>query len=157
MTEQQTPTVSSSWHIRWMIRRDLPEVLLAEKLGGSFRWNEGVFLEQLAARNVIGMVAERNGLVCGFMVYVLHEKRLQLSNLVVHPEWCGSGAGSTMIEKLKGKLSSHRRVKLRANVPEHLTRLQVFLGRHGFRAVRSQGGVYRMEFVFEDANVEAET
>ena len=46
-------------HIRWMIRRDMPEVLDIERDSFEFPWSEEDFMRCLRQRNCIGMVAER--------------------------------------------------------------------------------------------------
>lgn len=43
-------------HIRWMIRRDMQEVLEIEKSGFEFPWSEEDFIRCLRQRNCIGMV-----------------------------------------------------------------------------------------------------
>lgn len=43
-------------HIRWMIRRDMPEVLHIEESGYAYPWGEEDFLTILRQRNCIGMV-----------------------------------------------------------------------------------------------------
>ena len=45
-------------HIRWMIRRDMPEVLDIENQAFEFPWTEEDFIRCLRQRNCIGMVAE---------------------------------------------------------------------------------------------------
>ena len=45
-------------HIRWMIRRDMPEVLGIENSSFEFSWSEDDFIRCLRQRNCIGMVAE---------------------------------------------------------------------------------------------------
>ena len=45
-------------HIRWMIRRDMSEVLEIEKSSFEFPWSEEDFIRCLRQRNCIGMVAE---------------------------------------------------------------------------------------------------
>ena len=45
-------------HIRWMIRRDMPEVLDVERSSFEFPWAEDDFIRCLRQRNCIGMVAE---------------------------------------------------------------------------------------------------
>ena len=60
-------------HIRWMIRRDYAEVLAIEARGFEFPWCEDDFIRCLRQRNCIGMVAERDDRVAGFMVYELHK------------------------------------------------------------------------------------
>ena len=52
-------------HIRWMIRRDMPEVLQTEQLSFEYAWNEEDFLRCLRQRNCIGMVAEHGEKVEG--------------------------------------------------------------------------------------------
>ena len=47
-------------HIRWMIRRDMPEVLAVEGESFEFPWCEEDFLRCLRQRNCIGMVAEQH-------------------------------------------------------------------------------------------------
>ena len=45
-------------HIRWMIRRDMAEVLEIERAAFEFPWFEEEFIRCLRQRNCIGMVAE---------------------------------------------------------------------------------------------------
>ena len=54
-------------HIRWMIRRDMPEVLSIENESFEFPWSEEDFIRCLRQRNCIGMVAEHHDRV------VVHE------------------------------------------------------------------------------------
>ena len=62
-------------HIRWMIRRDMPEVLDIENRSFEFPWSEEEFIRCLRQRNCIGMVAEHEQHVVGFMIYELHKNR----------------------------------------------------------------------------------
>lgn len=74
--------------IRWLIRRDMPEVLDIEL--GSFKfgiWNEDDFMCCLRQRNCIGMVAEYNHRIVGFMIYQLHKAKLHVLNFAVDPEF----------------------------------------------------------------------
>ena len=66
-------------HIRWMIRRDMPEVLDIESESFEFPWSEDDFIRCLRQRNCIGMVAELDDQVVGFMIYELHKTRLHIS------------------------------------------------------------------------------
>ena len=45
-------------HIRWMIRRDMPEILEIEKQSFEFPWCEEDFIRCLRQRNCIGMVRQ---------------------------------------------------------------------------------------------------
>jgi len=44
--------------IRWLIRRDMPEVFSIERRSFEFPWCEEKFLEHLRRRNCIGLVVE---------------------------------------------------------------------------------------------------
>src|SRR5215212_10833205 len=94
-------------HIRWMIRRDMPEVLQTEQESFEYAWTEEDFLRCLRQRNCIGMVAEQGERVVGFMIYELHKQKLHILNFAVHPQFRHFGVGGQMVSKLIGKLSSH--------------------------------------------------
>ena len=96
-------------HIRWMIRRDMPEVIQIEKGSFEFPWCEDDFIRCLRQRNCIGMVAEQGERVVGFMIYELHKTRLHVLNFAVAPEHRRLNVGQQMIDKLVSKLSSQRR------------------------------------------------
>src|SRR5262245_7812977 len=89
-------------HIRWMIRRDMPEVLAIETGSFEFPWCENDFLRCLRQRNCIGMVAEHEDRLAGFMIYELHKSRLHVLNFAVASSARRLGVGSQMIEKLIG-------------------------------------------------------
>src|ERR1700744_4844016 len=105
-------------HIRWMIRRDMPEVLTTELASFEYAWTEDDFLRCLRQRNCIGVVAEANDRNVGFMIYELHKNRLHVLNFAVSPETRRTRIGSQMVAKLIGKLSSHRRTKITLAVRE---------------------------------------
>ena len=123
-------------HIRWMIRRDMPEVLQTEQASFEFAWTEEDFLRCLRQRNCIGMVAEQGEKVVGFMIYELHKAKLHILNFAVAPSHRRTGIGAQMITKLIGKLSSHRRTKITLAVRERNLPAQVFFRTQEFRAVK---------------------
>jgi ribosomal-protein-alanine N-acetyltransferase len=123
-------------HIRWMIRRDMPEVLQTEQESFEFAWTEEDFLRCLRQRNCIGMVAERGEKVVGFMIYELHKAKLHILNFAVHPCCRRVGVGAQMVAKLISKLSSHRRTRITLEVRETNLAAQLFFRQQGFRAVR---------------------
>ena len=123
-------------HIRWMIRRDMPEVLHAEQQSFEFAWMEEDFLRCLRQRNCIGMVAEHNDRIVGFMIYELHKNRLHVLNFAVAPNYRRAGIGAQMVSKLIGKLSSHRRSKITLAVRERNLAAQVFFRNQDFKATR---------------------
>jgi [ribosomal protein S18]-alanine N-acetyltransferase len=122
-------------HVRWMIRRDMPEVLAIEQECFEFPWYEDDFLRCLRQRNCIGMVAEASERVVGFMVYELHKHRLHILNFAVHPQFRRRGVGSQMAKKLIGKLSHDRRSRIMLEIRETNLPAQLFFRALGFRAV----------------------
>jgi len=121
-------------HIRWMIRRDMPEVLEIERASFEFPWFEEDFVRCLRQRNCIGMVAEHAEHVVGFMIYELHKTRLHILNFAVAPAVRHRSVGTQMIEKLVGKLSSQRRTQITLEVRETNLPAQIFFRQNGFRA-----------------------
>ena len=123
-------------HIRWMIRRDMPEVLQTEQESFEYAWTEEDFLRCLRQRNCIGMVAEQGEKVVGFMIYELHKAKLHILNFAVHPHCRRTGVGAQMVAKLISKLSSHRRTRITLAVRETNLGAQLFFKALEFRALR---------------------
>jgi ribosomal-protein-alanine N-acetyltransferase len=119
-----------------MIRRDMTEVLEIENQSFEFPWSEEDFIRCLRQRNCIGMVAEHDEHVAGFMIYELHRNRLHMLNFAVASEFRRRGVGDQMVQKLIGKLSSQRRNKILLEVRETNLGAQLFFRRLGFRAVQ---------------------
>jgi len=122
-------------HVRWMIRRDMTEVLAIENESFEFPWCEEDFIRCLRQRNCIGMVAEHEGRVVGFMIYELHKNRLHVLNLAVGSRHRRTGVGAQMVQKLAGKLSNQRRSRILLEVRETNLAAQLFFRASGFRAV----------------------
>ncbi len=131
-TEKERCTVD----VRWMIRRDLPDVLQVEQQSFEYAWTEEDFLRCLLHRNCIGMVAERGGKIAGFMMYELHNHKLHLLNFAVHPAFRRKGVATQMIETLKRKLASHRRTRISLEVRETNLQAQLFFRSQYFTARR---------------------
>ena len=142
MSTNRTEKEQVRVHIRWMIRRDMPEVLQTEQESFEYAWTEEDFLRCLRQRNCIGMVAEQGEKVIGFMIYELHKTKLHILNFAVHPTCRRSGVGAQMVTKLISKLSSHRRTRITLEVRETNLVAQLFFRAQGFRAVRVLRGYY---------------
>ncbi len=136
MSTSRTEKEQVRVHIRWMIRRDMPEVLQTEQESFEYAWTEEDFLRCLRQRNCIGMVAEQGEKVVGFMIYELHKNKLHILNFAVHPSCRRLGVGAQMTAKLVSKLSSHRRTRITLEVRETNLGAQLFFRSQGFRAVR---------------------
>jgi [ribosomal protein S18]-alanine N-acetyltransferase len=129
-------------HIRWMIRRDMGEVLQIERESFEFPWVDEDFIRCLRQRNCIGMVAEHEGRVAGFMIYELHKTRIHVLNFAVDEAYQRRGVGSQMVAKLIAKLSSQRRSRIVLEVRETNLSAQLFFRENGFRAVSVLHGYY---------------
>jgi ribosomal-protein-alanine N-acetyltransferase len=159
MSTGRTEKEQARVHIRWMIRRDMPEVLQTEQDSFEYSWTEEDFLRCLRQRNCIGMVAEQGEKVVGFMIYELHKSKLHILNFAVHPSWRRNGIGGQMVAKLVSKLSSHRRTRISLAVRERNLSAQLFFRSQGFRAVRVLRAYYEdsgedaflMEYAFAGA------
>lgn len=135
--------------IRWLIRRDMPEVLDIESMCFEYGWTEDDFLACLRQQNCIGMVAEHEHRIVGFMVYELHKHRLHVLNFAVLPSVQGCGVGAAMVQRLFDKLSMLRRSEISTLVRERNLDAQLFFRAQGFRCV----GTLRDEY--EDTGEDA--
>ncbi len=140
-------------HVRWTIRRDMPEVLRIEAATNPQPWSEEDFLTCLRQRHCIGMVAEVGDKVLGFMIYELHKTKLHLVR------FAGEGVKEALIEKLLKQLSSRQRSRITIVVPESdLDSLEFFRQRR-FLATDMLWGEFedtdgiRMEYVLDNAEV----
>ncbi|MGA2618796.1 MAG: ribosomal protein S18-alanine N-acetyltransferase [Thermoguttaceae bacterium] len=122
-------------HIRWMIRRDMAEVLQIERENFEFSWVDEDFVRCLRQRNCIGMVAEYEDRVVGFMIYELHKSRIHVLNFAVAAAYKRHGVGSQMVAKLIAKLSPARRSRIVLEVRETNLAAQLFFRENGFRAI----------------------
>ncbi len=129
------PYQNVGFHVRWMIRRDMQEVLAIEAESFEFPWSEEEFIRCLRQRNCIGMVAELNDQIVGYMIYELHKNRLHVLNFAVDTTGRRQGVGAKMISKLIGKLSPQRRSRILLEVRETNLAAQLFFRAQGFRAV----------------------
>ncbi len=113
-------------HVRWMVRRNISDVLRIEDESFEFPWPEEDFIRTLRQRNCIGMVAvdERS------------ETPLHLLSLAVEPESRRRGVGKALVDKLIAKLAEGRRNTILTEVRERNLAAQLFFRAQGFRAVR---------------------
>lgn len=140
---------SAKPHVRWMIQRDLPQVVQIEQSSFVPPWAAEDWRTHLRPGNVIGQVAElrlRPGdddgafRVIACMAYELRKSSIGVTRLAVHPDFRRCGVGSLMLEKLYGKLSPYRRRSLKLEVPEDDLGAQLFLKAARFKAVQVARG-----------------
>jgi ribosomal-protein-alanine N-acetyltransferase len=146
-----TPQQDVGFHVRWMIRRDMADVLQIETDAFEFTWSEEEFVRCLRQRNCIGMVAEWDDKIVGYMIYELHKNRLHILNFAVAPQFRRRGVGARMTTKLVAKLTAQRRSRILLEVRETNLAAQLFFRNQGFRAVSVLRDFY--EDTTEDAYV----
>ena len=142
MTQPIVKTLPLATHIRWMIRRDMDQVLAIEEEvflnEWACPWTKEEFIRCSRQRNCIGMVAEGIGefedKVLGYMMYELERNGLYIINLAVAAAVQRRKIGSQLIAKLRSKLSAERRCKIELNVCEANLAAQQFLSHEGFIA-----------------------
>jgi len=146
-------------HIRWMISRDMQEVVDIESQSFEFAWSQDDFVKCLSQRNCIGMVAEYNDHIAGYMIYEILNRRLHLLNLAVAPAYRRMGVGRQMAQKLISKLARRRRRQILLEVRETNLAAQVFFRDLDFRAISllrdfyddSTEDAYLMQYRYRDA------
>lgn len=121
--------------IRWLIRKDMPDVLHIENACFTQCWSEHDFLTVLRQRNCIGMVVDHGHEIAGFYIYELQKQRLRILNLAVAPKYQRRSVGSQMVQRLVDKLSLQRRQEIQVEVRESNLIAQKFFASQGFRAV----------------------
>ena len=141
------PVTASPINMRWINRSDMDEVQAIEKESFDFPWCEDEFLMCLRQRNVIGMVAELDHKLVGFMIYELHRRALRILNFAVDPEFRRRGIGRQMVRRLADKLSTERRTEIVLEVGETNLPAQLFFGRLGFTATKVLRGHYSHPFL----------
>lgn len=122
-------------HHRWMIKRDMPEVLGIEAANFDYPWPEEDFIRVLRQRNCIGRVAEHKERIVGFNIYEIHKNRLHILNIAVHAAMQRRGVGTQMVENLKTKLSRDRRNRIMLEIRETNLAAQLFFRAQGFRCI----------------------
>jgi ribosomal-protein-alanine N-acetyltransferase len=122
-------------NIRWMIRRDLNEVVEIEKSSFKFPWGIENFTSQLKKRNIIGMVSTdaQTDEILGYMVYGLYSDHLHLISFAVKEKYRRLRIGTEMIEKLIRKLNPKRRTSIRSHVRVDNFEALKFCREAGFR------------------------
>jgi len=135
MSYEQAQRGDLKVQIRWLIRRDMTEVLEIERACFEHSWTEEDFLACLRQRNCIGMVAEHDHHIVGFMIYELHKSKLRILNFAVAPSCWKQGIGAQMVRRLIDKLSQQRRKEIMLEVRETNLPAQLFFQSQGFRAV----------------------
>jgi ribosomal-protein-alanine N-acetyltransferase len=125
-------------HLRWLIRRDMPEVLAIEAASfGAHAWTEEEFVRAIRQRSNIALVAELGETIVGYTVYELRKASIQVLNFAVHPDYRRRGVGTALFSKLVTKLTPghNKRHKLTLEVRETNLPAQQFFRARGMKAI----------------------
>ena len=132
-------------HIRWMVRKDLDIVSEIEKECFEFPWTGNDFVAAMRQRNCIGRVAECDSQIVGYVIYVMNQDNIEITNLGVKKKLRHKGVGTQMVSQLIGKLDLQRRPKLILTVRESNVVAQCFfrdVAQPGFRVVKIESDLW---------------
>lgn len=152
--------------LRWMLQRDLPDVLRIAEAAAPDSWTQQDFVTAFQSSDTAGWVAELNERVVGFVIYAVswpfaaadrgtkprtkkkaapNPLRIVLLNLAVAADCQRRGVGRALLSRLGQKL---RQVHdgIQAAVPESNLAMQLLLRSAGYKATR----VLRGHFGDED-------
>ncbi len=127
----------SNVHIRWMIRRDLTEILQIEETSFVQPWSKADLEAHLKRRDtVIAMVAECGERIVGYYLHELARNKIELLRIAIRKDMRRLGIGSTIMDKLKTKLRVGERDKLTLTVSERNLPAHLFFKATGWRATK---------------------
>lgn len=125
-----TPVLRS----RWMIERDMPQVLAIDALLPA-PWGEERLLNYFRHRiQHVAVRYDQDDVVLGYASFSRRPYFLNLGLLAVHPADRRKGVGTCLMERIKSKLGSERE-RINCCVPETEVGTQLFLKAQGFKCV----------------------
>jgi ribosomal-protein-alanine N-acetyltransferase len=137
-------------YVRWMIRRDLPEVLAIEAENGPpvpGSLMEERFLRFNRGRSNIPLISEMKEVITGFCLYTLTPEQLWLRRIAVASAWRFQGMATAMVNKMKkGIRTGAKRTGIVVFVPEENLAAQLFFKSQDFKARGLEDGQIEMVF-----------
>jgi ribosomal-protein-alanine N-acetyltransferase len=135
-------------YVRWLIRRDMPEVLAIENELPSPA-TEKEIIDCIRQRTMIGMVVEYEGVVVGYMIYELLKEKLRIHQLAVAKSHRRKGCGTALVQKIARKLGDKNRTSIDIQVSDGNFELIGFLKSLGFFITSMAGRSFWMQFTSE--------
>jgi len=71
--------------IRWLLRRDMPQIQNIERHNSHQPWTETRYLHALKQQRCIGLVVQERQQVIGIMIYRKQPQRFEIVHLLVAP------------------------------------------------------------------------
>lgn len=136
--------------IRWWLYIDYESILATEKESFKHPWDQKQVSHVVRNNNCIGMVAIYRHRIVGHMVYGLPRDHLPIIRMAVAEKYRGVGVGRCMVDKLKEKLSLHRRRWLTVEMSEPTLASHLFFANQGFKVVSRGKTGYMMEYALEE-------
>lgn len=117
----------------------MDEVLRIENARFVEPWTRTDFIRLLRRGGTVGMIAEFQNQIVGYMVYQLEGSGIILLNIAVDPIYSRMSVGTQLIGRLKEKLSWQRRRTIGVEVTDRALGAQRFFASQGFVAVAAFG------------------
>lgn len=134
-------TCNITCDIRWLIRRDLREVLSIEQEAFPFPWTEDDFIRELRQRQKIALVVEYKQRIIAYCIYHLRPTYIDVLNFAVRHDFRRQGVGSLLADRIHGKLGN-RRTRVVVRVSDFNLGAQLFWSACGFHAVGVERGFF---------------
>lgn len=142
-----------NFSIRWCLKADISSVAHYDSQAFNECWTHSQWYDCLLRKDCVTLIIE-SGINCGLyqfggaMLYQLHKSELEILRMYIVPELQKNGLGTMFINRLKNKLSKHRRV-LFANINEYDLSNQQWFSRRGFWAT-PKGNNIRFDYIVEN-------
>lgn len=127
--------------VRWMMPKDWPEVMDIEEEAFGRPWLRIDFERTAQKRSSTILVAECDCEVVGYLAYERLARLVVLQRLAVHCKYRRTGAGSTLVKRLKQRLTGDIK-KIICDVNEYWVPAQMMLSREGFVCTESIDDYY---------------
>lgn len=128
-TEATNPPEQNLPSIRWLLRRDLPEILDIEQRSFERPWSESDFHRHLQQRNCIGNVAVIDDKTVAYSICELERDHYRIVNMAVHPDYRRQGIGTQILRRFENRLRPDYRTHVVALVPQTCLAVQSFFER----------------------------
>ena len=128
-------------YTRFSTKADWREMARIERAVFEFAWKLIDFKSALEDKSHVGMVAEHEGRIVGYVIWKCCNRYFQLVNIAVDPECRQSGIGTQLLNCMTTRLGI-KSERISAEVRESNLTAQKFLQANGFRATKVCKGLY---------------
>jgi GNAT superfamily N-acetyltransferase len=126
--------------VRYAVTSENPTIRALNTAAGN-PWPRDEIDAALANDRYQPLIATRGALAAGFALYRLTPSAVELALVVANPGWTRRGVGRQLVERVREVVTSARKARLEAVVPEEFLAAQLLMRRCGLRSHRV-GGSY---------------